>query len=203
MARRKGMTQEQLTKELSIIELLLFDHQCLKRCISILTDHHASKPKKLSLAKEFLDCLHKHSVAEQKSVYKVLENHEELHFTILEAEVEHEMMNHKARHLKSKLLRIRSLSDETEAELKVLADLVRNHLREEESGMLPMLNAVIDDATLKELGADFLRLRKLTREDMDDYPILLNELKNWQLTVQKDSKQFLHKTERYLDSIKN
>lgn len=202
MARSKEKTQEQDTPDLSIIELLLFDHQCLKRCIKVLADHNALKSKKRALAKEFLDCLHKHTSAERKAVYEPLLNNEEMHFTILEAQIEHEMISQKAGGLKTRLNRIRSLDDETEAELKVLADLVRNHLREEESEMLPKLQQAVDDLSLKEMGVEFLRFRKLTSNELIDYPVLKDELMNWQISVQNDSNQFRNRTERYMDSIK-
>jgi hemerythrin-like domain-containing protein len=203
MSGRKKKVVEKSIKELSVIDLILFDHQYIKSCIDILIDDDAEKRQKLSISKGFLDAVQKHSFAEKKSVYAPLESNEELHFNILEAEIEHGIVDKKVKLLKQRLARVRVLKDETEAELKVLAELVNNHMREEESEMLPKMNEEVDEESLKELGSKFMQLRGLTPKDLSEYPILEDELVNWKDSVQKLSSQFLSKMDKYVENLKH
>jgi hemerythrin-like domain-containing protein len=189
--------------DVSVIDLLLFDHQYLKECIAVLVNDSADKKKKKSVAKGFLDAVQKHSTAEKKAVYSKLESNEELHFIILEAEIEHGIIDQKVKKLKKDLTRFRVLKDETEAELKVLGELLQNHLMEEESEMFPKMQDAIEDAALNEMGADFMRMRKLSPEKLRDYPMLENELIQWKDSVQKMSSQFLSKMDKYVENLKH
>lgn len=189
--------------EISVIDLLLFDHKFLKECIAVLSDEAADKKKKMSVTRGFLDAILKHSMAENKAVYSRLESHEELHFNILEAEIEHGIIDHKAKQLKSRLARVRTLKDEVEAELKVLAELLRNHLMEEESEILPKMRSEIGDAQLGEMGAEFMQLRELSAKDLKDWPILQDELIQWKDSVEKISSEFLNKMDKYVENLKH
>lgn len=186
-----------------VIDLLLVDHRYIKECIGVLINEDASKKEKLAVAKGFLDALHLHSLAEKRAVYKPLEGNEELHFTILEAEIEHGIVDQKVRSLKIKLARTRILKDEVEAELKVLAELVKHHIQEEESEMLPKMRAELDEETLREIGADFMKARKFSDQELGDYPELQDELIQWKDSVQKLSSQFLSKMDKYVENLKH
>lgn len=201
MAQRKA--QVKIIQDVSIIDLLLFDHQYIKKCIEVLRDEKKEKRQKLFVARGFLDAVQKHSLAERKAVYSVLESNEELHFTILEAEIEHGIIDQKVKAIKNKLTRVRTLKDEVEAELKVLAELLKNHLREEESEMFPKMQEAIDEETLREIGGDFMRLRKLTPKDLTEFPMLENELIQWKDSVQKISSQFLSKMDKYVENMRH
>ena len=185
------------------MDLILLDHQFLKECIEVLTDEDAEKKKKLSTARGFLEALGKHSVAEKKAVYTPLKSNDELHFNILEGEVEHGIVDKKVRLLKTRLTRAHTLKDEVEAELKVLAELVKHHVKEEESEMLPKMREEIDDATLKEIGAKFMKLRKFERNELSQMPHLEDELIQWKDSVQKLSSKFLKKMDKYVENLKH
>jgi hemerythrin-like domain-containing protein len=202
-SKQKLNSQEKDLQQVSIIDLLLFDHQYLKICIEVFVDVNADKKRKFTLAKGFLDALQKHSMAEKKAVYAQLESHPQLHLNILEAGIEHGIIDQKVKTLKAKLGRARSLKDEAEMELKVLAELLQNHLREEESEMFPKMKEVLDEATLFEIGANFMKARKLTPQNFKDYPILQDELIQWKDSVQRLSSQFLNKMDRYVEDLKH
>lgn len=203
MAQRKRKTQTPAFQDVSIIDLLLLDHQYLKECIEVLTDETKDKRQKLSIARGFLDAVQKHSMAERKAVYSPLESNEDLHFTVLEAEIEHGIIDQKVKSLKARLKRVRSLKDEQAAELKVLAELLKNHLMEEESEMFPRMKEAIDEEALKGMGAGFMRLRKLTPRDLTEYPMLESELIQWKDSVQKISSQFLSKMDKYMENMRH
>lgn len=190
-------------QQASVIDLVLIDHRYLKECIKILGDKDEDKTKKFRMAKGFLETLEKHSYAEKKAVYILAEKNEDLHFNILEAEIEHGIIDQKVKLLKQRLLRARSLKEDVEVELKVLADLVRRHLLEEESEILPKMQQVFTDDALDEMGAEFMKIRKFSPKSLHDFPVLQDELIHWKDSVQQLSSQFLSKMDQYVENLKH
>lgn len=203
MTQRKTTTAVQEIQDVSVIDLILLDHKYLKECIEVLTDEDVDKKKKIPVAKGFLDAVAKHSLAEKRAIYTPLESNEELHFNILEAEIEHGIIDKKVKMLKTKLSRVRVLKDDVESELKVLAELVQHHLKEEESEMLPKMKEEVDEQTLTEMGVAFMKLRKFSTRDLHDFPQLQDELIQWKDSVQKVSSQFLTKMDKYVENLKH
>lgn len=199
------MTKGQVegVQQASVIDLILIDHRYLKECVKVLSDEDADKKKKLSMAKGFLETLQKHSMAEKKAVYASLVKNEELHFNILEAEIEHGIVDQKVKLLKPRLARARVLKEAVEAELKVLAELVKHHLQEEESEVLPKMQQEYTDEELDQMGADFMRLRKFSPKSLHDFPVLQDELILWKDTVQELSSKFLSKMDQYVENLKH
>ncbi len=190
-------------QDLSVVDLILIDHRFMKECIEVFTDDNADKRKKMAIAKSFLNAISTHSLAERKAIYAPLESNEELHFNILEAEIEHGIVDQKVKSLKLKLARTRILKDEVEAEFKVLADLVKHHIMQEESEILPKMQAVIDKDSLRNLGKSFMKLRKFTAKDLKDYPQLQDELIQWKDSIQKVSSEFLTKMDKFMENIQH
>ncbi len=188
---------------LTVLELILTDHLIIKECIDVLTNQHAKKSEKLSKASIFLDVLYLHSHAEKKAVYAPLKTNEELHFNILEAEIEHSIIDNKIKTLKRKIHNSKSLKDEVQAELKVLAEMVKLHLMEEESEMLPKMKEVLPDYILEEIGRDFMKLRKFTFEELAAYPDLTGELIEWKESIEKDSRIFLSKMDKVVENMQH
>ncbi len=190
-------------RDINIIDMILIDHRYIKDCIEILTNEKADKNHKLETAKGFLSALQKHSEAEKEVIYSPLEADDEFHFNILEAQIEHGIVDEKIKILKARVSHSKILKDELEAELKVLAELVKHHLKEEESELLPKMNEHLEEETLKIMGRDFMKLRKMTSADLEDYPHLQDELVLWKDDVQKISSQFLSKMDKYVESLKH
>lgn len=204
MARKNKKTQETETiQSLSIIDLILIDHRFLKECIEVLTDENAEKRKKMNIAMDFFDAVSIHSSAERKAVYAPMEKNEDLHFKVLESEIEHGLVDQQVKSLRTKLPNSRVLKDELEAELKVLAELVKHHIMEEESNLLPKMNELIDPETLREMGASFMKLRKFTAKDLKDYPLLQDELIQWKDSIQKVSSEFLSRMENFVENLQH
>lgn len=160
----------------NICDLLLLDHSYLKECIAVLKDDKADRKTKFKVGKCFIDAVRKHSVAEEKTVYTPLLNVENLHKKIIEGEIEHKLADDKARFLEKKISTVRNLTEELEAELKVLAELVSHHVEEEERELILKMRNGLDIEILNEMGMQFLRLRKFTAKDLEDYPALRSEI---------------------------
>lgn len=201
MTRRK--VAESQIRNINVIDMILIDHRFVKECIETLTDEHADKNKKLAVARGFLEALQKHSDAEKEVVYTPLESEEEFHFNILEAQIEHGIVDEKVKALKNRVAHSRTLKDEIEAELKVLAELVKHHIKEEESELLPKMSEELDEETLREMGQVFMKVRKMTPQDLHDYPQLQDELVIWKDDVQKVSSQFLSKMDKYMENLRH
>ena len=200
------MTQIQDVKGLqqaSVIDLILIDHRYLKECILILGDEHADKAKKFRMAKGFLDTLQKHSTAEKAAVYVPAEKNEELHFNILEADIEHGIVDQKVKTLRPRLARAKKLKEDVEAELKVLSELVRHHLQEEESEILPRMQQLYTDEALDDMGTEFMKIRKFSPKTLHDFPVLQDELIHWKDSVQQISSKFLSKMDQYVENLKH
>lgn len=203
MAQRKKKSRELELQNVSIIDVLLFDHRAIKDACQVLGNDRADKRRKLSVSRNFLRTVEKHSRAEKEVLYRALVDNEELHFNILEAQVEHGIIDEKVKFLSPVIKRMRALSDEVEAELKVLSDLLLHHLNEEEGHILPKMQEALDDETLFELGAKFIEARPLTAQDLRDYPIMDEERIAWKDPVQKLSSQFLNKVDKHVENVKH
>lgn len=205
MTKKKKVVHEgpPEVNDLTVLELILLDHRFIKDCIDVLTDDQARKSVKLSKARVFLDALNLHSNAEKRAVYAPLKPNEELHFNILEAEIEHAMIDKKIKSLRLKLNHSKTLKVEVEAELKVLAEVVRLHLMEEESEMLPKMKEVLPDYALEEIGQHFMKLRKFTSKDLRAYPELTGELIEWKDSIEKVSRDFLSKMEKVVENMQH
>lgn len=193
----------QVWREISIVDLILMDHRYIKECIEVLKDEYVDKKRKLSMSRGFLEALRLHSIAEKNAVYRPLEANEEFRAHVLEAKIEHGIVDKKVRVLKPKVVRSRLLKDDIEIEMKVLAELVEHHLIEEESVVLPKLKNTLDVDQLSSMGKRFMKFRKFSQRELQDYPLLEDELIQWKDSVQKISSQILQKMDHYVENLKH
>jgi hemerythrin-like domain-containing protein len=182
-----------MTGDMNLIDLVLIDHKTLKTCIDDLKDGDANKMKKLSSAKIFLATLKKHSEAEKKVIYAQLETNEELRPGILEGEIEHGIADAKVKLLMPRVARVTTLSEELEAELKVLAEIVNHHIKEEESALLPNIQSELDEDELLMLGKEFKKVRQFTKSELKEVPELSAELKTWMMADALSAKKYAKK----------
>lgn len=193
----------------NIINILLIDHAYLKECIAVLTNDYAHKNEKAFYARTFLDTLKKHSQAEEKTVYESLSEMENLRKLILEGEAEHGMAKFKYETLIPRLAKMKRLDDVTEAEIKVLAELIEHHIDEEETELFPKMRNNLDPAILNEIGFQFMILRQFTPQDLKDYPELQAQIYQQTFTERRNSSKniyqwsgnFLKKVNRYISSL--
>lgn len=183
----------------NIIELLLLDHTYLKDCIDVLKDEEEDTKVKMKYAKGFLDALDKHSTGEKKALYAPLQEVEDLRSHILESIIEHGIVDDKVKKLSKKLTSARSLDEEMEAELKVLAEIVEHHVEEEEDELFPKMRKDIDTEILNQMGYQFMVLRQFTEKDLEDSPELIEEME----MVSQEAipvKNFMNVTHEYFSS---
>ncbi|MFA6239064.1 MAG: hemerythrin domain-containing protein [Bacteriovorax sp.] len=184
----------------NIIDILLMDHEYLKECIEIIKDKNQDKKLKLKHAKGFLDALKKHSEGEKKALYAPLEEVNEFRQRILESQIEHAIVDSKVKMLIPKISAIRSLTDELEAEMKVVSDLVEHHIEEEEDELFPTMLDHIDSEILNEMGFLFMQLRKFTSKDLEDAPELQEEISRLISSSKMSPSQLLSKAHEYFES---
>ena len=193
----------------NIIDILLIDHAYLKECIAVLTNDYAHKNEKIFFARTFLDTLKKHSESEEKTVYESLSEMDGLRKLILEGEAEHGMARFKYDSLIPRLEKMKTLDDSTEAEIKVLAELIEHHIDEEETELFPKMLYALDSGILNEIGFQFIILRKFTPQDLKDYPELQAQIYQTSFTEPKRSRKniyqwsgnFVKKVNRYISSL--
>jgi len=193
----------------NIIDILLIDHAYLKECIAVLTNDYAHKNEKIFYARTFLDTLKKHSQAEEKTVYESLSEMEDLRMLILEGEAEHGMAKFKYETLIPRLSKMKILDDVTEAEIKVLAELIEHHIDEEETELFPRMRYNLDSGILNEIGFQFMILRQFTPQDLKDYPELQTQIyqqnsmgpKRSRKNIYQWSGKFVKKVNRYISSL--
>ncbi len=192
-----------LIQDVSIIDLLVLDHQALKESCEVLRSRDADRNGLIAVGRKFLESLKIHSEAEKRTLYQELVSNPELHFNILEAEAEHRIIDQKVRSLTPKLKHLRSVKDETLADLIVLAEIVQIHLLEEEGELFSRINEEVDEATLIELGESFMKLRKFSAQDLSDFPILEDELLHWKDSLQKMQSRYFAQIERDAHRLKH
>lgn len=182
----------------NIVDVLLMDHRYLKDCIKYLKDDDEDKRVKLKYAKTFLDALHKHSEAEKKAVYAPCLKVKDLKMKILEGQVEHGIADSKVKMLIPKLTGLRTLSDELEVELKVLAEIVEHHIKEEEETMFPKMKKDLDKTILNEMGFQFMKLRSFTMKDLRQYPKLQKEVSTIKKLGHRLSGNFIARVQQHV-----
>lgn len=182
----------------NILDVLAMDHRYLKDCIKFLKDEGEDKKIKLKHAKTFLDALHKHSEAEKKAVYGPCSKVKDLKMSILEGQVEHGIVDAKIKSLIPQLTGLRTLSDELEVELKVLAEFVEHHLKVEESDIFPKMKKDLDKTILNEMGFQFMKLRSFTVKDLRHYPKLQKEVSGMRRLGHRLSGNFIAKVQKHV-----
>lgn len=189
-----------LNNHFNIIDLLLLDHTYLKECIDVMKDKNEDKKIKLKYAKSFLDALKKHSAGEKKALYAPLKEVRDLRSLILESEVEHAIVDSKVKTLLTKVSSLRTMGEELEAEMKVLAEIVEHHLQEEENELFPKMQKDIDKTLLNEMGFQFMVIRQFSPKDLEDNPELIEEASFIKTAPPISNAKFLNRAHQYFSS---
>jgi hemerythrin superfamily protein len=138
-----------------IIKLILTDHKPLKRLVKILGNESRSVGERQKAFAEFAPLLIAHSEPEEQSLYNAMKDQEKLRREAYTGDVEHEIADQLIQEAK----RANEI-DLWSAKVKVLAELVERHLKEEEEKFLPHFKKFSDAQERAMLGQDYLRLRK-------------------------------------------
>lgn len=194
------MNMEEVTtnNKFNIVDILLLDHKYLKECIKVLKDNDEDKRTKLKIAKCFLDAVHKHSEAEKRSVYAPLLKVQDLRREMIEGEIEHGIIDSKVKMLTAKLTGLRTLGEELEIEMKVVAELLEHHIKEEEGGVFPKMKKDLDKTILNEMGFQFMKLRNFSEKDLRHYPKLQQEVTGLKKLGHRISGNFIARVQKHV-----
>ncbi len=140
----------------NIITLIKNDHKPLKEGIQILTSDSAKPAQKKSALKKFLVDLKLHAKSEEAALYDNVVDKKEVHDVILEGYEEHAVADLLADELEASNFES-DFSDELQAKSKVLAELVKHHVEEEEEEMLADLKKACSEEELVTLGEQYAK----------------------------------------------
>ena len=129
-----------------VISQIKADHQTVDVLFTEYQKSTSSSDKRLLLHR-IIQELNIHTAAEEKLVYPTLEKDDEE--GTLEAFEEH----HVVENILKELMNVDKLDELVDAKVEVLSELVKHHVKEEESKLLPEVKKTGVD--LDELGADF------------------------------------------------
>lgn len=147
---RSGL-DEALQDQMEFIPLMERHHNYIQQSISILLEKDTSEPEKQKHLFRFFRLVEMHARAEEEVLYAALQNNDEREARLdgFAALDEHDVIFRIERELCEMGYRDH-WDEEIEAKARVVATLVRNHLKEEESEIFPLAEKVIQ-ASLLEL----------------------------------------------------
>lgn len=163
-------TKENFKENSDIINLIMEDHKPLKKLIKILKDSEKSFEERIEAYAEFAPLLINHSKSEEESLYVVMKTNDELRQEAMEGDVEHALAD-------QLLEEIKRTEDEDlwSAKVKVLAELIEHHVKEEEEELLPDYRKHTDPEERFKVGQKFLLLKtKMAEKGNEDSPSELN-----------------------------
>jgi hemerythrin superfamily protein len=144
-----------------LVKLILEHHKPLKRLIRTM-----KKAKELSESKaafeEFAPLLIAHAKPEEETMYVFMKGDEDLRADGFEGDTEHGI----ADQLVDEIKRC-SIKDEYMAKVKVLAELVEHHIKEEEEDMLPEFKKACATEERSSLGEKYAKLHQRLIDNPD------------------------------------
>lgn len=141
---------------MAILDTLASDHRAIERMLADLAETASSEPKhRLEVFSQLQALMQGHARAEEEVVYRPLRRLAPDEAKTLEAFEEH----HVADMLLQELASACPGGPGWAAKLRVLEELLRLHIKDEELDLFPVLAAHCDDAALAEMDADFRALK--------------------------------------------
>jgi hemerythrin superfamily protein len=152
----KAKVSQAISSEDDIIQLILTDHQDIKKLIRQLKDDEIEFSDKKPIFEEFAPLLLSHAEPEEQSLYVRMKErgNKKVRVEGFEAQVEHTL----ASAMIDEIQATRN-QDEWMAKCKVLAELVETHIEEEESQILKDVRKEFDQEERMQMGMHYLQLR--------------------------------------------
>jgi hemerythrin superfamily protein len=138
-----------------IIQLILKDHKPLKQLIKIMKSEDATMAKKKAAFGKFAPTLIAHAKPEEQTWYVNMKKEHDMSVEGTEGDVEHGLADQLCTELKHT-----QDHDMFMAKVKVLAELVEHHIKEEEGELLPEYRKASTLEERQELGAKYLSLQE-------------------------------------------
>ena len=140
--------------EQDIMKLIEEDHKPLKKILQVLKDTEKSLSERQHSLIEFAPLFLNHSRAEEQSLYKEMAKVEDLRTDSYEGAVEHQIAQE---------ILAGGFNEENDqmwsAKMKVLAELIEHHLKEEEEEMLPHFKKHSSAEEREAIGEKYLQLK--------------------------------------------
>lgn len=134
----------------NIFNILKKEHSYVKKGLGDIM-----KDKKDNFDEIIID-LDKHLKGEEKEVYPVLANYADLKFFVIESLEEHKH----ARMLLDELSMMDPKNEEFKPKLKVLIEMLKHHIKEEEANVFPIAKKNLDKSVTDELSINYLALKE-------------------------------------------
>lgn len=154
-------------ENVDVIDLILKDHKPLKELIKTLKGD-AEFEEKFMCFEEFAPLLTMHAKPEEQTVYVSMkkDDDDESRIEALEGDIEHGLADQLVEELKRT-----DNEDLWMAKVKVLAELVEHHIKEEEEELLPTYRENSELEERKKLAVKFLQLKEeLGEQNGEDSP---------------------------------
>lgn len=157
LAQVHSSLNEDKEQEKGLIAILKEHHYFLEESIDVITEPTASIPEKRSHLTRFLNLLEMHGKAEQETLYNLLQQNveEQTRLESLAGQDEHEL----AFQIRDELMAMNyktQWNDEIAAKAKVIATLVKNHIKEEESVLFPIAKKDVSETEMEQLRNEYL-----------------------------------------------
>ncbi len=136
-----------------IISIILKDHVPLKKLIANLKDTHFERSEKEVWLEEFITLLTGHAKSEEQSLYIAMKEYDMLKLESYQGDTEHAIAEQLVHEINST-----PNDDEWLAKVKVLAEMVENHIQEEETEILDMVRQEIELSARIEIGDEYTKL---------------------------------------------
>lgn len=144
-------------EEKDIIKLLKADHEPLKKLIKIMKDSKRTLSERRQAFAEFGPLLMIHAKAEERILYTYLKNEVDMEEEAFEGEVEHSLAQQMIDDVKQVVNDKELWSALWAAKVKVLAELVEHHLKEEEEKVFPEFRKNSDAEDREELASQYIQ----------------------------------------------
>lgn len=142
------------TQEIDIIDAIKEDHKPLKEFITIFKDEKKTFAEKKRAFERFAPILEAHAKPEEQALYADMRTISEMKVDSHEGDIEHEVVDTLVAQLKRTTSR-----DIFLAKVKVVAELLDHHIREEENDMLPDYKSNTTSEERYKAGAKYLKAR--------------------------------------------
>lgn len=144
-----------------IANLILADHKPIKSFLAVLKASDVGLAKKRTAYAKFQDVLSRHAKAEEQSLYIHLKQLEDLRTEGFEGDTEHAV----ADQLMRDISKSEGDDDVWMAKVKVLAEIVDHHVKEEEKEVLKQVRKAFSREERIEIGDMYSRLLSEHKED--------------------------------------
>jgi hemerythrin-like domain-containing protein len=139
-----------------VVELLAHDHRALERLLTSLGETSGREPEeRITLFSHLQTLLQAHARAEEEVVYRPLRARQPEEVKVLEAFEEH----HLADILLQELASACPGGAGWAAKLRVLEEILRLHIREEEVQLFALIQSTFDEAARERMGLEFRALK--------------------------------------------